>query len=503
MKKLVNWALKGISNTKDWALNKAKKAKSGTLKKINNIKAGVRGRFIKIEKDDPIEANIDNENFDGTASLRQHLGNEEFDNAIITVNDSQEKIDSSGSKIEKKVTKIKPKTKAKQKIDSSSAKVIDKLEAALPSFVVWKKSKDNKDLKKVVSFYNAIRKDVVQEKSSSYEINSPRDIKKFIFENKDKVFDIFIQYDKENLFNLYDKNITADELTEKLLWLVKLKHGTPTTDRLIESYQNDMWTLLKKANSKRSKNQQIRFEKREKSLAGFFNDVKSRSAGILFTWLKEEMNTLKNQVIKKEITEDFYCDIMLFLTKANISTWNNLKIDRKKQQEHLTDSYNFVKTIIEKSIEEEKHKGETLIKEMKLFNEKIKVDKKAKINVANQANEDKVDNKMQTLLKNELFWNYASKLNKKGLYNILNFYDDKWKSIAWFDKFLYAWEENKENAEGLINIINNLSEKSIEELKKILLKKPEKLLKFIEKNEIYSDKAIDKIEDKRNWLAGS
>jgi hypothetical protein len=40
---------------------------------------------------------------------------------------------------------------------------------------------------------------------------------------------------------------------------------------------------------------------------------------------------------------------------------------------------------------------------MKLFNEKIKVDKKAKINVANQANEDKVDNKMQTLLKNELF----------------------------------------------------------------------------------------------------
>jgi hypothetical protein len=55
----------------------------------------------------------------------------------------------------------------------------------------------------------------------------------------------------------------------------------------------------------------------------------------------------------------------------------------------------------------------------------------------------------------------------------------------------------------LINIINNLSEKSIEELKKILLKKPEKLLKFIEKNEIYSDKAIDKIEDKRNWLAGS
>ena len=93
------------------AVSKAKKVNNSAFGGIKNVAGKFKDKFTNIQIDEDIEANIEDENFDWTASLHAHLRDEEWNNETIIDNASatEEKIGNSASEVIESVEAILPK----------------------------------------------------------------------------------------------------------------------------------------------------------------------------------------------------------------------------------------------------------------------------------------------------------------------------------------------------------------------------------------------------------
>ena len=432
------------------AVSKAKKVNNSAFGGIKNVAGKFKDKFTNIQIDEDIEANIEDENFDWTASLHAHLRDEEWNNETIIDNASA----------------------TEEKIGNSASEVIESVEAILPKLVISKDHKTNKTLKEMASWFNKLNKDSFNDKWQKIELTSTIQMREILIKNKDRIIDALNETNTLWALDVPTKDMSDKKYAERILWIFSVKHWEAMGKNVVKSYKNELKPIAKARFNKTKKRleEEAKIEKekkqtiineRNKELAPFFKEVAQTIPPVLSVWLKGKIKILKEKVFNKELEEEFYADIILFLVRANIPT----KTGADNNWKHINDSYDFIDSF-----------------------------------------EDK--NKLQKLLKNELFWTYAIKLNRKWLENIVSFYDDKWKSIAWFDQFLYAWEENKENAQDFINILNNSDEESVEEVKKLLLKKPTKLSNFLTKNDVYKNQPIESVTYKWNkkiwaWVAGA
>ena len=274
------------------AVSKAKKVNNSAFGGIKNVACKFKDKFTNIQIDEDIEANIEDENFDWTASLHAHLRDEEWNNETIIDNASA----------------------TEEKIGNSASEVIESVEAILPKLVISKDHKTNKTLKEMASWFNKLNKDSFNDKWQKIELTSTIQMREILIKNKDRIIDALNETNTLWALDVPTKDMSDKKYAERILWIFSVKHWEAMGKNVVKSYKNELKPIAKARFNKTKKRleEEAKIEKekkqtiineRNKELAPFFKEVAQTIPPVLSVWLKGKIKILKEKVFNKELEE--------------------------------------------------------------------------------------------------------------------------------------------------------------------------------------------------------